>query len=162
MLKKTALIAAAAASAFIALPAAAQAQYRSGGYYDYGRYERSAVRYDQYGRAYTYDRYGNRIYVDNGRYDRYGSYDRYGRPVYSNNSGYYGRSTGAYGYQRCSDGTTGTIVGGAVGALLGSEVARGGSRYGYRRGGDTTTGAIIGGAVGALAGRAIDKNSSRC
>ena len=54
---------------------------------------------------------------------------------------------------RCGKGTTGLIVGGAAGALLGREVERSGSRnryYGGRSGG--TTGAIIGGALGALVG----------
>ena len=65
--------------------------------------------------------------------------------------GYYGR--------RCS-GTTGTVVGGVAGALLGNAIGRSGGGY-YRRGGSGTTGAILGGALGALAGRAIDKDSCR-
>jgi len=141
MFKKAALVAAAATTGIIALPSAAQAQY---GYYDYGRYERP-VRYD---RGYTYDRYGRQVY-SNSRYNNRG---------YSN--GYYGQSRGYYDNRyyndrRCS-GTTGTIVGGAVGALLGREVGKSGSRYSYNRG-SGTTGAIIGGAIGALAGNAIDK-----
>ena len=135
-----------AAALALGAPSAAQAQY---GYYDYGRYERPAVRYDRYGRAYSYDRYGRPVYANSGYYNR----------GYSN-SGYYGRSRGYYGDRyyndrRCS-GTTGTIVGGAVGALLGREVGRSGSRYSYNRG-SGTTGAIIGGAIGALAGNATDK-----
>jgi outer membrane lipoprotein SlyB len=60
---------------------------------------------------------------------------------------YYGRNS----YRRCK-GTTGTIVGGAGGALLGREIAGRGSR---------TTGTILGAAAGALLGRTIHKSSCR-
>lgn len=53
-----------------------------------------------------------------------------------------------YGRRNCKSGTTGMIVGGAGGALLGREIAG-------RR--DRTTGTILGAAVGALAGRAITR-----
>lgn len=61
----------------------------------------------------------------------------------------YGRST-----NRCRSGTTGAIVGGAAGALLGRSVAG-------RR--NRTLGTILGGAAGALGGREItrDKNCRR-
>lgn len=128
MLKKLALITAAATTSMVAMPAAAEAQRY--GYYD-SRYDRG---YDRY--------YGNRY---NNRY--------YNSRAYNNR--YYGRSNRYYGYnrsyRRCNSGTTGTIVGGAAGALLGREVA------GY---GNRTTGAIIGGAIGALAGRAVTKNNN--
>jgi uncharacterized protein YcfJ len=52
-----------------------------------------------------------------------------------------------------SSGTTGLIVGGAAGALLGREV----DRYG-----DRTPGTIIGAAAGALIGREIDRGGRRC
>ena len=121
MFKKIALTAAAATTAMIAVPSAAEAQYR-GGYYDGGRYESSY------------------------RGDRYDRYDRYDRRGYRND----------YRYNRRCKGTTGTIIGGVAGALLGREITR--DRY---RGRSGTTGAILGGAAGALAGRAIDKNSCR-
>ena len=54
-------------------------------------------------------------------------------------------------YRRCS-GTTGTILGGAGGALLGREIAGRGSR---------TTGTVLGGVVGALLGREVGKSSCR-
>jgi len=54
---------------------------------------------------------------------------------------------------RRDDGTTGLIVGGAVGALLGRELA--GSRQ-------RTLGTIVGGAAGALLGREIDRGGLRC
>lgn len=92
-------------------------------------------------------------YYDGGRYEqRYDNrYDRRDR------DGYYGRSyRGDSRYARRCKGTTGTIVGGVAGALLGREITR--DRY---RGRSGTTGAILGGAVGALAGRGIDKSSCR-
>ncbi|NJC06966.1 putative membrane protein YeaQ/YmgE (transglycosylase-associated protein family) [Sphingomonas kaistensis] len=81
----------------------------------------------------------------------YNGYNNYQRGY--NGQTYYGN--------RCS-GTTGTIVGGVAGAVVGSQIA-GGRRsydyYGNRRGGSGATGAIIGGAVGALLGRKVDKDS---
>ncbi|HEX8263183.1 MAG TPA: hypothetical protein VF547_09950 [Allosphingosinicella sp.] len=125
-MKKFTLAAVAAATAFTAVPAAAQAQY-------YGGYDRGG--YDQ------------------GYYGR-GDYDR------NSDGRYYGRSyRGDRNYNRRCSGTTGTIVGGVAGALLGREVTRGGSRYGRR--GSGPTGTILGGALGALAGRAVDKSSCR-
>ncbi|MDT9599742.1 glycine zipper 2TM domain-containing protein [Sphingosinicella rhizophila] len=129
---KTTFAAAVALSAFTALPTAAQAQH---GYYDSGRYQ-SAYRGDRYHR-------GDRYYADRGYYRDY-------RSRYGNRRGYYRD-------RRCS-GTTGTIVGGVAGALLGREVTR--DSRGYRRN-SGTTGAILGGALGALAGRAIDKSDCR-
>ena len=136
MLKKLALVAAAATTSMVAMPAAAEAQRY--GYYD-SRYDRGYdSRYDRYDRN---DRYNSRY--DNSRYnDRY-----YGRNY---NNRYYGST-----HRRCS-GTTGTIVGGVAGALLGREVTRNTRSYNRNSG---TTGAIIGGAIGALAGRAIDKSN---
>jgi hypothetical protein len=59
-------------------------------------------------------------------------------------------------YCRKPNGTTGLIVGGAGGALLGREIAGRGSR---------TTGTVLGAAVGALLGRHVQRNvltSRRC
>jgi hypothetical protein len=66
----------------------------------------------------------------------------------------YRGSDGRY-YCRRSDGTTGLIVGGVGGALVGNVIDGGHSR---------TAGTLIGGALGALLGRAVDQNSSdvRC
>lgn len=99
------------------------------------------------------------------RGDRY--YGRgYDRDYYrGNDRGYYGgdrvyRNTrvwrgddGRY-YCRRSNGTTGLLIGGAAGALLGREVA---GNYG-----DRTLGAILGAAGGALLGREVDRGGSRC
>ena len=87
-------------------------------------------------------------YRDYGRYEQTHRGDRY-----------YGRSQAYYGnrnYNRRCKGTTGTIVGGVGGALLGRSVTR--DRY---RGRSGTTGTILGAAIGALAGRSIDKSSCR-
>jgi hypothetical protein len=64
--------------------------------------------------------------------------------VYSGNDGRY--------YCKRSDGTTGLIVGGAAGGVLGNVVDGGRSR---------TVGTLLGGALGALAGRAVDQNNSQ-
>jgi len=55
-------------------------------------------------------------------------------------------------YCRRSNGTTGLIIGGAAGALLGRELDGG-----YNR----TTGTVLGAAGGALLGRSVDRNR-RC
>ena len=133
MLTKFTLSAAVALTALTAMPAAAEAQSRYG-YYDtrgnqYRQYDR---RYDQrYAQRYNNQRYYNQRYYNQRRYNsRYGNH---------------------YG-QRCSSGSTGTIIGAIAGGLLGREIAGRGDR---------TVGTIIGGAAGALAGRAIDRGDCR-
>lgn len=99
---------------------------------------------------------GNYGYGSYGSYrDDDGYYDdrrRYDEPVYRNTRVWRGDDGRAY--CRRSDGTTGLLIGGAAGALLGREVA------GWR--GDRTLGAILGAAGGALIGREIDRGGSRC
>lgn len=127
MLKKAIFAAAVTLSATAALPTAASAR---DGYYDQSRYERSY----RDGRSYRGDNhYRGTRYYSGDRYARGRDGDRY------------------YNGRRCS-GSTGTLVGGAAGALLGREVAGRGDR---------TVGAILGAAVGALTGRAIDKSDCR-
>ena len=69
------------------------------------------------------------------------------------------QSASAYGSgdvcaaQRRSAGNKGTVVGGLLGAVIGSQVAAKGVR---------TEGAVLGGAVGAVAGHAIAKRNVRC
>lgn len=71
------------------------------------------------------------------------------------NDGYYSGPTWRdnQGRYRCrrSNGTTGLIVGGAAGALVGHSIDRHGER---------TTGTVIGAVAGALAGRAIERDSN--
>ena len=56
-------------------------------------------------------------------------------------------------YCRKPDGTTGLVVGGVAGALVGRTID---SR------GDRTLGTLLGAAGGALAGREIERSGSRC
>ncbi len=89
---------------------------------------------------------------------RYGDYDRYDRYRNDYRGDYYRgaswRGRDGRTYCRRNDGTTGLLIGGAAGALIGREVA------GYR--GDRTLGAILGAAGGALLGREVDRGGSRC
>jgi len=94
--------------------------------YDYRRYEPGQRRYD-----------AARYYRNNRRYQsrRLGRNDR----IYRGSDDRY--------YCRRDDGTTGLIVGGVAGGILGSIIAPGGSK---------TLGAIIGAGAGAIIGREID------
>jgi hypothetical protein len=85
-------------------------------------------------------------HYQSGDYSRY--YDRNGNYIGPVWQGQDGRR-----YCRRSNGTTGLIVGGAAGALVGRAIDTGGSR---------TTGTILGAAAGALIGREIQRSRSRC
>jgi hypothetical protein len=101
--------------------------------YDYRRFEPGQNRYDA---ARYYRRDDNRYRVRRlGRNDRiYRGYDnRY--------------------YCRRDDGTTGLIVGGMAGGVLGHIIAPGGSK---------TLGTIIGAGAGALLGRQVDRGDVVC
>lgn len=87
---------------------------------------------------------------DRGRYDRYGRY-REPRRLSRNDRVWRGED-GRYRCRR-GNGTTGLIIGGAVGALIGREVDGGRDR---------TVGTILGAAGGALLGREIDRGALRC
>ncbi|MFM5907101.1 MAG: glycine zipper 2TM domain-containing protein [Novosphingobium sp.] len=100
--------------------------------YDYNRYEPGQSSY-----------YADRYYRD-GRYYTDRRLTRSDR-IYRGNDDRY--------YCRRNDGTTGLIIGGAVGALLGREIDRGDSRL---------AGTLIGGGAGALLGREIERGSLRC
>lgn len=56
-------------------------------------------------------------------------------------------------YCRRSDGTTGLIIGGLGGGVLGNVIAPGGSK---------ALGTILGGGLGAVLGRSIDRNKVSC
>lgn len=102
-------------------------------------------RRDHYDRR--YDRYRSN-YRSRPYYNSYPAH--YGEPVYRNTRVWRGDDNRYY--CRKSDGTTGLLIGGAAGALLGREVAGRGDR---------TLGAILGAAGGALLGKSID-SKIRC
>ena len=104
-----------------------------------------------WGRRDRYERKEARRYErDQRRYERQQqrAYNRssYAEPVYRNTRVWEGED--GRQYCRKSDGTTGLLIGGAAGALLGREIAG--------RNGDRTLGAILGAAGGALLGKSID------
>ena len=120
---------------------AAQERDRRSGYYD--------------------DRGAPPAYQDNGYYERdENGYDpsRYYRAepnapqrVLSSNDRVYAGSDGRY-YCKRNDGTTGLIIGGAAGGILGNVIDGGHSRI---------VGTLLGGAAGALAGKSIDQNNQQ-
>jgi hypothetical protein len=141
---KASAVAAAAASLATAMPATAAISSYGAGFNapgeqvsDYGR--------ERYSREDYRRGYGNR--------DRYDGYDRrdyrdrreYRQSRWRGNDGRY--------YCRRSNGTTGLLIGGAAGALLGR---------GIDGGRDRTAGTLIGGVAGALLGREVDRGGSRC
>ena len=90
-----------------------------------------------------------------GNYDAYRHYrggDRYHRRRLSRNDTIYRGSDGRY-YCKHDDGTTGLIVGGLAGGVLGNLIAPGGSG---------TIGTLLGAAGGAVLGQAIDKGDADC
>ncbi len=101
------------------------------------------------------DRYGNG-YQDDGRYDPAADYrdgPQYRERVLATDDRVYAGYDGRY-YCKRSDGTTGLIVGGAAGGILGSVIDGGRNR---------TVGTLLGAAAGALAGKSIDQNAQvRC
>ncbi|WP_379549704.1 glycine zipper 2TM domain-containing protein [Qipengyuania sp. DGS5-3] len=100
-------------------------------------------------RGYGDDNYG---YYDDDDYEYRGKRRYRGERVYRDTRVWRGRD-GRY-YCKRKNGTTGLLIGGAAGALLGREVAG--------RNGDRTLGAILGAAGGAILGRSIDRKNSRC
>ena len=113
--------------------------------YDNGQYRRAGDPY-----ANTDDRDENGY--DAARYYRSGN--TYRERTLGADERVYAGQDGRY-YCRRSDGTTGLIVGGAAGGVLGNVIDGGHSR---------AVGTLLGGAIGALAGRQIDQNQSevRC
>ena len=110
-----------------------------------------------------WDRYEDRWDRREDRYDARNTYwdaaqyyrrdDRRYRPQYlGRNDRIYRRSDNRY-YCRRDDGTTGLIIGGMAGGVLGNIIAPGGSK---------TLGAILGAGAGALMGRAIDDGDVVC
>lgn len=83
----------------------------------------------------------------------YDSYGRYHEPRRLDRDDQIWRGRDGRYHCRRDNGTTGLIIGGAVGALVGRSLDGGRDR---------TVGTIIGAAGGALLGREIDRGSLRC
>ncbi|PZU10146.1 glycine zipper 2TM domain-containing protein [Sphingomonas sp.] len=98
-----------------------------------------------YGAGYDDDRYDPNF--DPARHYRPGDREQ----VLSSDDRVYAGNDGRY-YCKRSDGTTGLIVGGAAGGVLGNVIDGGHSR---------TAGTLIGAAIGALAGKAVDQNQQQ-
>lgn len=131
-MKKLLLSAAALATVIPAVPAAADPPSWAPAY---GRRA-----HDAYNNGYNNQGYNNGYYAQG-----YG--DRgYGGQTWRGRDGRY--------YCRRSNGTTGLLVGGAAGALVGRSIDGGRNR---------TAGTLIGGVAGALLGREVQRSSSsRC
>jgi hypothetical protein len=144
---RTAAVAALLASFVGLLPAPADAKGKD-------RRDKYEDRWDR--REDRQDRREARYEARNGYWDaaRYYKRDdrRYGPRRLGRNDRVYRGSDNRY-YCRRDDGTTGLIVGGIGGAVLGHIIAPGGSK---------TLGTIIGAGAGALIGRAIDDGDMVC
>ena len=147
-LKTAALVLTIPAVLATAMPAAARDRDwddRGGRWEQQGRGDRYEGRYESRRGDYRRDRgYGD--------YGRYQTRVRYDEPVYANTRVW--RGDDGRDYCRRSDGTTGLVIGGVAGALIGREVAG--------RRGDRTAGALLGAVGGALLGRAVDRSGSSC
>ena len=108
-------------------------------------YDGPPPRYDQQGES--DDRYEGGY--DPSRHYREGS--NYRERVLAKDDRVYRGTDGRY-YCKRSDGTTGLIIGGVTGGILGNVIDGGHSR---------TVGTLIGGALGALAGKSIDQSNSQ-
>ncbi|WP_156842235.1 glycine zipper 2TM domain-containing protein [Novosphingobium aquimarinum] len=144
---KLSALAAASVSLASAVPASAAVQY--GDASSVRAAPGTEIAYNQY-RDYRGDYRDNyrRGYRDDYRRGNRRSYDE---PVYRSTSVWRGRD-GRY-YCRKKNGTTGLIIGGAVGALLGRSIDGGRDR---------TLGTVLGAVGGALLGRQVDRGGSRC
>jgi hypothetical protein len=152
------LTAAAAIATLAAVPAPAQTRAED------DRFRQAQQRFDREYQIFRQeaDRYAQaRTQTSGNQYDPRFDDDRYYDPtrdyrpassadqrVLSNDDRVYAGTDGRY-YCRRPDGSTGLIVGGAAGGLLGNVIDGGRSR---------TVGTLLGAAAGALAGRAVDRN----
>ncbi|MBV9931599.1 MAG: glycine zipper 2TM domain-containing protein [Alphaproteobacteria bacterium] len=138
---KTLVLSAAALAAL--LPAAPAAADPPSWAPAYGRRAHDAYNNGYYSNGYN-QAYNNGYYnqgYNNGYYAQ-----GYDGPVWRGRNGRY--------YCRRSNGTTGLLVGGAAGALIGRSIDGGRDR---------TAGTLIGGVAGALLGREVQRSSSsRC
>lgn len=151
------LTAAAAVATLAAVPAVSQTRA------DDDRFRQAQQRFDREYQIFRQeaDRYAQARSQTGGYYDPRFDDDRYYDPsrdyrpgtsadqrVLGNDDRVYAGTDGRY-YCRRPDGSTGLIVGGAAGGLLGNVIDGGRSR---------TVGTLLGAAAGALAGRAVDRN----
>ncbi|WP_294391336.1 glycine zipper 2TM domain-containing protein [uncultured Sphingomonas sp.] len=167
MRRITSLAVLAALGATVAAPSLAQSRD------DQARWDAAQTRYQQEFQRYLSERdayvearsnwrarsYGGPAYPQGD--DRYeGGYDpsqyyrnspNYRERVLAQDDRVYAGNDGRY-YCRRSDGTTGLIVGGAAGGVLGNVIDGGRSR---------TVGTLLGAAAGALAGKAVDRNQQQ-
>ena len=137
---------------------AAQARDQRGGYYNSGPGPAPRVPYPS---QYDDQRYDDQGSDDRGQYEQddngydpaqyYRSGPQYQQRVLSSDDRVYAGNDGRY-YCKRNDGTTGLIVGGAAGGILGNVIDGGHSRI---------VGTLIGGAAGALAGKSIDQNNKQ-
>lgn len=118
-------------------PGYASGGHGGGNWQSYGRYD-----YDRPDPAYN-GYYADRYYRDHPDYQEH---------ALTNNDRVYRGQDGRY-YCRRSDGTTGLIVGGLAGGVLGNAIAPGGSK---------TLGTLLGAIAGGAGGAALDSNSARC
>jgi hypothetical protein len=120
----------------------------------HGRRDRDDHRRDDDRRGYDRRDYDRRDY-HRGNYDRriYSRDGRYLEPRRLGRNDRVWRGRDNRYYCRRDNGTTGLIVGGAAGALLGRSLDGSGDRL---------LGTLLGGAGGALLGREIDRGGVRC
>ncbi len=112
--------------------------------------EQTWQQYRDHDRYDRYDRYDRRDDRRGGRYDRRD--DRYGghyEPISRNTSVW--RGNDGRTYCRKKDGTTGLLIGGAAGALIGRELDGRGDR---------AMGTVLGAAAGALLGKRVAQGST--
>jgi hypothetical protein len=155
------MLATAGALPALAVPAAAQTRAEQ------QRWEQAQARFDEATRVFQRerdayfaaqdrdrrygDRYENRFETNYDASRDYRDDPRYQERTLGTNDQVYRGSDGRY-YCRRSDGTTGLIVGGAAGGVLGNVIDGGRNR---------TAGTLIGGALGALLGRSVEQNQQQ-
>jgi len=147
------------ASVLAAVPAAAQTRAEEDRWraaqrrYDNERaiYDRERDRYDEARRRGEYRAYDNNYSTDYDAARYYRDDPRYQERTLSSDDYVYRGSDGRY-YCRRTDGTTGLIIGGAAGGILGNVIDGGRNR---------AAGTLIGGALGALLGRGIEQNQQQ-
>jgi hypothetical protein len=132
-------------AAAVALPATSPTPALAQRHHDRGRFS-------NWDRARSYDY--NHPEPGQGRYyaDRYYRSGHYAERRLGRHDRIYRGRDGRY-YCRRSDGSTGLIVGAALGGLIGNRVSAGGSE---------TLGTILGATGGALLGREIARGKLRC